>query len=93
MSSKIVINNVCLKKLNTTSQPSSMVSAKKIYAGLFFHYRYDGPIENMENKYIRLGFDRSGNLLEIMYNEIDEHTVNIFHAMKGISVYYPLLNT
>jgi len=21
----------------------------------FFHYRYDGPIENMLNKYIRLG--------------------------------------
>ena len=51
-----------------------------------------GPIENMENKYIRLGFDRSANLLEIMYNEIDEHTVNIFHAMKCQSVYYPLLN-
>ena len=59
----------------------------------FFHYRYDGPIENMENKYIRLGFDRAGNLLEIMYNEIDEHTVNIFHAMKCQSIYYPLLNT
>ena len=57
----------------------------------FFHYRYDGPIETMENKYIRIGFDRSGNLLEIMYNEIDEHTVNIFHAMRCRSVYYPLL--
>jgi len=27
----------------------------------FFHYCYDGPIENMENKYLRIGFDRSGN--------------------------------
>jgi len=59
----------------------------------FFHYRYDGPIENFENKYIRIGFDRTGNLLEIMYNEIDEHTVNIFHAMKCRSIYYPLVNT
>jgi hypothetical protein len=58
----------------------------------FFHYRYDGPMEDMENKYLRLGFDRSGNLLEIMYNEIDEHTANIFHAMKCQSIYYPLLN-
>jgi len=31
----------------------------------FFHYRYDGPIEDMENKYLRIGFDRSGNLLEL----------------------------
>jgi hypothetical protein len=57
----------------------------------FMYYRYDGPIENMENKYIRIGFDSHGNLLEIMYNEIDEHTVNIFHAMKCRSIYYNLL--
>ena len=57
----------------------------------FFHYLYDGPMEDMENKYIRLGFDRSGNFLEIMYNEIDEHSVNIFHAMKCQPVYYSLL--
>jgi len=59
----------------------------------FFHYQYDGPVENMENKYIRIGFDRSGNLLEIMYNEIDDHTVNIFHAMPCRTIYYPLINT
>jgi hypothetical protein len=58
----------------------------------FLHPRYDGPIEDMENKYIRLGFDQQGNLLEIMYNEIDEHSVNVFHAMKCRSIYYPLLN-
>jgi len=58
----------------------------------FFHYRYDGPIEDMDNKFIRIGFDRSGNLLEIMYNEIDEHNFNVFHAMKCRSIYYPLLN-
>ena len=58
----------------------------------FFHYLYDGPIDNMENKYIRIGFSRDGKLLEIMYNEIDEHTVNIFHAMDCRAIYYPLLN-
>jgi len=59
----------------------------------FFHPRYDGPVEDLENTYIRLGFDCHGNLLEIMYNEIDEHTVNVFHAMKCRNIYYPLLNT
>jgi len=58
---------------------------------VFFHYLYDGPMDDMENKYIRIGFNRAGNLLEIMYNEIDEHTVNIFHAMECRAIYYPLL--
>jgi hypothetical protein len=31
--------------------------------------------------------------IEIMYNEIDEHSVNVFHAMRCRSIYYPLLNT
>ena len=57
----------------------------------FLHYRYDGPVEEMENKYIRIGFDRFGNLLEIMYNEYED-TINVFHAMKCRSIYYPLLN-
>ena len=57
----------------------------------FFHPCYDGPVEDYENKYIRLGFDRSGNLLEIMYNEYDQ-TVNIFHAMGCRNMYHPLLN-
>ena len=57
----------------------------------FLHHCYDGPLEDMENKFIRLGFDRSGNLLEIMYNENSEYSVNIFHAMKCRSIYYRLL--
>jgi hypothetical protein len=57
----------------------------------FLHPRYDGPLESLENKYIRIGFDRSGNLLEIMYNEVDEHRAKVFHAMRCRSIYYPLL--
>jgi hypothetical protein len=30
-------------------------------------------------------------LLEIMYNIIDEHTVNVFHAMKCRNTYLSLL--
>jgi len=57
----------------------------------FLHYVYDGPLEKSKNKFIRIGFDRSGNLLEIMYNENDKFTVKIFHAMKCRSIYYYLL--
>ena len=58
----------------------------------FLHPRYDGPVEELEAKYIRIGFDPAGNLLEIMYNEIGGQ-VNIFHAMRCRSIYYPLLKT
>jgi hypothetical protein len=58
----------------------------------FMNPYYDGPIEedNTENRYIRIGFDKSGNLLEIMYNEYDD-VCCIFHAMKCRSIYLHLL--
>ena len=51
---------------------------------------YDGPIEDTDNRYIRIGFDTVGNLLEILYNEFEDH-VCIFHAMKCRSIFYHLL--
>ena len=57
----------------------------------FFHSCYEGSIEEMEDKYLRLGFDKAGNLLEIIYNEIDENSVNIFHAMKCRKIYHKLI--
>jgi hypothetical protein len=39
----------------------------------------------------RIGFDQAGVLLEILYNEVDEQTVNVFHAMKCQSIYYGLI--
>ena len=57
----------------------------------FQYYKYDGPMDALEDKYIRLGVDRAGNLLELMYNEVDDHTDVIFHAMKCRSIYYHLL--
>ena len=45
--------------------------------------RFDGAIdENDGNKYLTIGFDNAGNLLEIMYNLIDEQSINVFHAMR-----------
>jgi hypothetical protein len=59
----------------------------------FMNPYYDGPIEedgNTENRYIRIGFDGAGNLLEIMYNEYDG-VYCIFHAMKCRGIYLHLL--
>jgi hypothetical protein len=38
-----------------------------------------------------IGFDTKGNLIEVMYNIIDENSINIFHAMKCRKEYLKLL--
>ena len=42
----------------------------------------DELIEGFDNKYLVIGFDMNRNLIEVMYNLVDEDTANIFHAMK-----------
>ncbi|GHV84911.1 hypothetical protein AGMMS50230_05190 [Spirochaetia bacterium] len=42
----------------------------------------DKPMKKYTNKYGLVGFDRSGNLLEIVYNPLDEDTILVFHTMK-----------
>ena len=52
----------------------------------------DGIIEeDDETKYLSVGFDKSGTLLEIMYNHVDEHTIKVFHAMKCRRQFYQKL--
>jgi len=43
---------------------------------------YEGPVEGFENKYAIIGFDTKGNLLEILYNIIDNESINVFHVMR-----------
>jgi len=54
--------------------------------------KYEGPLEEYENKYIVVGFDKSGNLLEILYNRMDDETINVFHAMKCRNIFLHLLD-
>ena len=52
----------------------------------------DGVIEeDDETKYLSVGFDKTGNLLEIMYNYIDEETIKVFHAMRCRKQFYKKL--
>jgi len=57
--------------------------------------RYDGSIDEDEsdNKYLVIGFDRNANTLEIMYNMIDDDTINVFHAMKCRRGFLHLIKT
>ena len=57
----------------------------------FLNPLFDGPTEDGGSKILRIGFDRSGNLLEMMYNELSEHKVNVFHAMKCRNIYLDLI--
>jgi len=61
----------------------------------FRHYRYDGPLkgEGYEDKFLWLGVNRAGNLIEIIYHEIDERTALVFHAMKCQNKYWEHLKT
>ena len=43
---------------------------------------YDAAIEGLPEKYAVIGFDHAWNPLEILYNPIDDKSINVFHAMK-----------
>ena len=43
---------------------------------------FDELIEGYTNKFLLIGFDIKGNLIEVMYNLIDDDIANIFHAMN-----------
>jgi hypothetical protein len=46
------------------------------------NWKYDDIFDNEPDKHLLIGFDSNANLLEIMYNVIDEQNLKVFHAMK-----------
>ncbi|MDR1388677.1 MAG: hypothetical protein LBJ31_01690 [Treponema sp.] len=56
--------------------------------------KYDSIIEDgpLIDKNLLIGFDRNANLIEILYNVIDDDTVKVFHAMKCPDKFLALLN-
>jgi hypothetical protein len=40
----------------------------------------DELIRGFDNKYRLLGFNTKGNMIEVLYNQIAERRVNVFHA-------------
>jgi hypothetical protein len=53
---------------------------------------YDDVVDDAHDKHLVLGFDRNGNLLEILYNIINENSMNVFHAMNCRSIFFHLLD-
>jgi len=52
---------------------------------------YDELFDDELKKRLLIRFDDNANLLEIMYNDIDEQTVRVFHAMKCRNIFRPLI--
>jgi len=57
----------------------------------FDTFVYEEPLEDFFNKYLLIGFDTKGVLLEVMYNNIDEKSINVFHAMPCRKAFYGFL--
>ena len=53
----------------------------------------EGDDEDARDKYLLIGFGRNANPLEILYNFISDHRVNVFHAMPCRNIYHYLLNS
>jgi hypothetical protein len=52
---------------------------------------YNGGEDHAKDKYLLIGFDQKGNPLEILYNFIDDKSINVFHAMKCRNIYFHLI--
>ena len=59
----------------------------------FETFIYEDPIEEVDNKYLLLGFNLQGNLIEVMYNRINEDAINVFHAMPCRRAYRKLVES
>jgi hypothetical protein len=53
---------------------------------------FDGLLEGYANKFLLTGFDTRGNILEIMYNLVDEQTAHVFHADRCRKAFRMLRN-
>ena len=78
----IIINESALKHKDITEDDILRALALPLVDRLMPVYR---------NKYLLIGFDRKGSLLEIMYNIRTDGSYNVFHAMKCRKEFYYLV--
>ena len=50
-----------------------------------------GAVGELPEKYAVIGFDRSGNPLELMYYPVDDNTISVFHAIKARKSFIKML--
>jgi uncharacterized DUF497 family protein len=57
-----------------------------------WHPIHEQLLEAYVDKWLTIGYDMAGNLIEVVYNIIDSDTVNVFHAMPCRKKYINQLN-
>jgi hypothetical protein len=57
----------------------------------FEHCLFDHALQGEEDKNLLIGLNRNGFPLEIIYNVLDDETINVFHAMECRKAYLALL--
>ena len=67
--------------INESALKHKDITEEDIYQALSLPL-VDRLMPKYHNKYLLIGFDRNGNLLEIMYNIRTDGSYNVFHAMK-----------
>jgi len=77
----IIINESALKHKDITEEDIHRALSLPLADRLMLNY---------QNKYLLIGFDCNGNLLEIMYNIRSDGSYNVFHAMKCRKEFYYL---
>jgi len=65
---------------------------KEDIQGAMINVIYDDILDDDKDRHLLIGFDSNGNLLEILYNVIDDNTIRVFHAMKCTNEFIRLLN-
>jgi hypothetical protein len=58
----------------------------------FETFIYEDMFEDFENKYLLLGFNTHGNLIEVMYNRINVDAIKVFHAMPCRKGFHELID-
>jgi uncharacterized DUF497 family protein len=59
---------------------------------VMWHPLHEQLLESYVNKWLIIGYDKAGSLVEVAYNIIDDDTVNVFHAMPCRKKYISQLN-
>jgi len=64
------------------------------FDNILYDERLDDSDEDdeIDARYLLIGFGRNASLIEVFYNVIDENTLKVFHAMKCRNIYMPLLD-
>jgi len=57
-----------------------------------WHPLHEQLLDLYVNKWLIIGYDTVGNLIEVAYNMIDDNTVNVFHAMPCREKFYSQLD-